>query len=160
MKKNLKLLKQWPVVIMLIWLLMTVISFFADKIAGVVVGVFLIAYVAVLLWLYFRNKTLGFTNWEQMAERLGFLHNALLSELDVPYAVMLDDGKIAGMGTHKELLEDCEVYREIYDSQYQKPDAKEDEHEKQLRHCCGWRIVGGRVLCPADGGAGVFGAGH
>ena len=33
--------------------------------------------------------------------------------------VVLEDGKIAGLGTHKELLKSCEVYREIYDSQYQ-----------------------------------------
>lgn len=33
--------------------------------------------------------------------------------------VVLEDGKIAGLGTHKYLLEHCEVYREIYDSQYQ-----------------------------------------
>ena len=34
--------------------------------------------------------------------------------------VVLDDGDIAGIGTHKELLKNCEVYREIYDSQYKK----------------------------------------
>ena len=33
--------------------------------------------------------------------------------------VVLEDGKIAGFGTHKYLLENCEVYQEIYDSQYQ-----------------------------------------
>lgn len=31
--------------------------------------------------------------------------------------VVLDDGKVAGVGTHDELLADCEVYREIYSSQ-------------------------------------------
>ena len=35
--------------------------------------------------------------------------------------VVLEDGKIAGFGTHKYLLENCEVYQEIYDSQYQNP---------------------------------------
>ncbi len=34
--------------------------------------------------------------------------------------VVLDDGRIAGMGTHKELIDTCEVYREIYESQYGK----------------------------------------
>lgn len=33
--------------------------------------------------------------------------------------VVLDDGEIAGMGTHDELLASCKVYQEIYDSQYQ-----------------------------------------
>ena len=32
--------------------------------------------------------------------------------------IVLDDGKVAGMGTHKELLRSCDVYREIYDSQF------------------------------------------
>lgn len=31
--------------------------------------------------------------------------------------IVLDDGKIAGMGTHGELIKDCEVYREICQSQ-------------------------------------------
>jgi ABC-type multidrug transport system, ATPase and permease components len=31
--------------------------------------------------------------------------------------IVLDDGKVAGMGTHKELLADCEAYREIARSQ-------------------------------------------
>ena len=34
--------------------------------------------------------------------------------------VVLDDGKIAGLGTSGELLKTCEVYREIYYSQFQK----------------------------------------
>ena len=32
--------------------------------------------------------------------------------------IVLDDGAMVGMGTHKELLESCSVYREIYDSQF------------------------------------------
>ena len=34
--------------------------------------------------------------------------------------VVLDDGRIAGIGRHAELLETCPVYREIYESQYKK----------------------------------------
>ncbi len=36
--------------------------------------------------------------------------------------VVLDDGEMVGLGTHEELLASCEVYREIYASQY--PDGK------------------------------------
>lgn len=32
--------------------------------------------------------------------------------------LVLEDGKSVGMGTHKELLETCAVYKEIYDSQF------------------------------------------
>ena len=34
--------------------------------------------------------------------------------------VVLEDGRIVGNGTHASLLESCEVYREIYDSQFRK----------------------------------------
>ena len=37
--------------------------------------------------------------------------------------VVLDDGEIVGLGTHKELLENCSVYQEIYYSQFQKEGA-------------------------------------
>jgi len=32
--------------------------------------------------------------------------------------VVLDDGDMVGLGKHEELLENCEVYKEIYNSQY------------------------------------------
>lgn len=34
--------------------------------------------------------------------------------------LVLDDGEAVGLGTHDALLETCEVYREIYDSQFKK----------------------------------------
>ncbi len=34
--------------------------------------------------------------------------------------VVLDEGRAAGIGTHEELLKDCPVYREIYESQHKK----------------------------------------
>lgn len=38
--------------------------------------------------------------------------------------IVLDDGKVAGMGTHQELLNNCEVYQEIYYSQFEKEEGK------------------------------------
>lgn len=34
--------------------------------------------------------------------------------------VVLDDGEVAGIGTHEELLKNCDVYQEIYQSQFKK----------------------------------------
>ena len=45
--------------------------------------------------------------------------------------IVLDDGNVAGMGTHEELLKTCEVYQEIYYSQFErsdKGDKKEGEN--------------------------------
>ena len=37
--------------------------------------------------------------------------------------IVLDDGEAVGIGTHEELLRDCAVYQEIYNSQFRKEDA-------------------------------------
>lgn len=38
--------------------------------------------------------------------------------------IVLDDGQIAGQGTHEQLMEKCDIYREIYDSQFDTEVAK------------------------------------
>ena len=37
--------------------------------------------------------------------------------------LVLDDGKIAGQGTHEQLLKSCNIYREIYETQFKKEEA-------------------------------------
>lgn len=41
--------------------------------------------------------------------------------------LVLDEGRLAGMGTHKELLKDCQVYREMCLSQLSKEEVERDE---------------------------------
>ena len=48
-----------------------------------------------------------------VAQRIGTIKNA-------DKIIVLDNGKMVGMGTHKELLENCEVYKEIAYSQLSK----------------------------------------
>ena len=45
-----------------------------------------------------------------VAQRIGTIMNA-------DRIVVLDDGKVVGQGTHKELLDKCDVYRQIAESQ-------------------------------------------
>jgi ABC-type multidrug transport system fused ATPase/permease subunit len=40
--------------------------------------------------------------------------------MDADKIVVLDDGSVAGIGSHEQLLASCEVYREIYESQFKK----------------------------------------
>lgn len=49
------------------------------------------------------------------------------SILHADQIVVLDDGEVAGIGTHDMLLKSCEVYQEIYYSQY--PDKRPGEGE-------------------------------
>ncbi len=48
-----------------------------------------------------------------VAQRVGTVRNA-------EQIIVLDEGKIAGKGTHKELMESCDTYREIALSQFSK----------------------------------------
>ena len=34
--------------------------------------------------------------------------------------MIADDGRVIGKGTHSDLMKDCPVYREIYESQFGK----------------------------------------
>ncbi|SFO06613.1 ABC-type multidrug transport system, ATPase and permease component [Pseudobutyrivibrio sp. UC1225] len=43
---------------------------------------------------------------------------------DTDQILVLDDGKCVGLGTHKELLETCETYQEIYYCQFPREEAK------------------------------------
>lgn len=45
--------------------------------------------------------------------------------------IVLDDGDVAGMGTHEELLKNCQVYQEIYYSQFER---KEEDQRKEGEH--------------------------
>jgi len=40
--------------------------------------------------------------------------------MDADQILVLDDGKLVGKGKHDELLKTCEIYREIFESQYKK----------------------------------------
>lgn len=48
-----------------------------------------------------------------VAQRIGTIR-------DADKIIVLEDGRVAGMGTHKELMENCEVYRQIAYSQLSK----------------------------------------
>ncbi|MDN6854685.1 MAG: ABC transporter ATP-binding protein/permease, partial [Bifidobacterium crudilactis] len=45
-----------------------------------------------------------------VAQRIGTIMNA-------DQIMVLDEGKVVGLGTHKELLDTCEVYRQIAEGQ-------------------------------------------
>ena len=47
------------------------------------------------------------------------------SIMNADQIIVLDDGLVAGIGTHENLLKNCEVYQEIYYSQFKKSEEQE-----------------------------------
>jgi ATP-binding cassette subfamily B protein len=62
-----------------------------------------------MLRLELKRETSGATSMI-VAQRIGTI-------LDADQIIVLEDGRIVGKGTHRELLSSCEVYREIAMSQ-------------------------------------------
>ena len=59
----------------------------------------------------------GITNYLiQLALVLPIILLSAKSE-DADKILVMDGGRISAMGTHGELLQSCEIYREIYESQ-------------------------------------------
>ena len=54
-----------------------------------------------------------------VAQRVGTI-------IDADNIIVLENGDIVGMGTHKELLENCEVYKEMSDSQLNKTGVSDE----------------------------------
>lgn len=59
------------------------------------------------------DKKCGDTTRLIVAQRIGTIR-------DADKIIVLDEGRIAGMGTHDELMKNCEVYRQIAFSQLSK----------------------------------------
>nr|AGS51619.1 ABC transporter, ATP-binding protein [uncultured bacterium contig00017] len=62
-----------------------------------------------LLRVALKNSTRGTTSLI-VAQRIGTI-------MDADQIIVLDEGRVVGKGTHKELLQDCDVYKEIAMSQ-------------------------------------------
>lgn len=50
--------------------------------------------------------------------------------IDADRIIVLDEGRMVGMGTHKELLDTCDVYREIVSSQLSEEEYHESKESK------------------------------
>ena len=70
------------------------------------------------LRLELKKQTVNATNII-VAQRIGTIKNA-------DKIIVLDEGEIVGMGTHKELLKTCKVYREIAYSQLSKEELEDE----------------------------------
>ncbi|HCM92389.1 MAG TPA: DHH family phosphoesterase, partial [Lachnospiraceae bacterium] len=85
---------QWPLLFSVLLVLFNVGIYFVDRRSGFVTTVFVIIYVTVALIFYFRSRTLVLNDFINFATRYGQVQRQLLRDLEVPYALLDDSGKI------------------------------------------------------------------
>ena len=59
-----------------------------------------------------------------------FIAQRIASVEDADKIIVLDDGRINGIGTHEELMANNEIYREIYESQVK---GSADDNDEELK---------------------------
>ncbi|MEE1315402.1 MAG: DHH family phosphoesterase [Faecalimonas sp.] len=93
-KGRMKFYLLWPVLMAVLLVIATACIFAIDRNAGYVMVLFLLVYLVAALILYFYNQSLIATKLVDFSAQYGLMQNVLLMDSSVPYAVMLEDGKI------------------------------------------------------------------
>ena len=84
----------WPVWLSIIVALFNIIMFFVNVKAGFVMLIFTALYVATALILYYKNKSVIVNDLVSFATQYGQVQKQLLRELDIPYALLDESGKV------------------------------------------------------------------
>ena len=85
---------KWPLWLSVLLALFNIGMYFVDIKAGVVMSIFLVIYIAVALFLYYKNKGLIINDLVNFATRYGQVQRQLLKDLEIPYALLDEGGKI------------------------------------------------------------------
>ncbi len=94
LKGQLKMYMQWPVIMTVLLLAMNIWIYKIDRKAGGVMSVFVIIYVVIVGILYFYNQSLILSDMIQFSMQYKGIQNTLLKELSIPYAILMEDGRI------------------------------------------------------------------
>lgn len=102
LKGQLRLYMQWPVFMTILLAAMNLWIFRMDRKAGGLMAVFVVIYTAIVGIMYLYNRSLILADMIDFAAQYGVVQNKLLKELSVPYAILLDDGKLIWMNLEFE----------------------------------------------------------
>jgi len=85
---------QWPLRFTVLIVIFNIFMYFVDIYAGFVMSVFAVIYISIALILYFRNRTLVVNELVSFATQYGQIQKQLLRDLELPYALLDESGKI------------------------------------------------------------------
>ena len=94
LKGQLKLYMQWPAIMSVLLLAMNVWIYKIDHRAGLIMLIFVLIYMLIVGALYFFNRAVILRDLVEFSAQYGVVQNTLLKELSVPYALLMEDGRI------------------------------------------------------------------
>lgn len=129
---KLKSYMQWPVIMVLFFLIMNVAVYFLDVKAGLVVSVFFVLYAVMVLVMRFHYRPSIMNEMISFATQYGQIQKTLLNEFSIPYAILDIDGRVIWMN---EAF--CKVVGK--DKQYRKSIGGLFPGDRGRDHCKAWR---------------------
>ena len=118
LKGQIKLYMLLPVLMGIVLCAVTVWVFTVDRNAGLLMGVFLLVYMAAVCLLYFHNQTSLASSLASATARYGFMQNTMLHDLALPYAILMPDGKMMWVNEEFRKIFPGEELDEKYLSNY------------------------------------------
>lgn len=143
LKGQLKMYMQWPLIMSVLLIAMNVWILMIDRKAAMIMASFVLIYMVIVGALYFYNRTLILEDMIQFSVQYQGVQNTLLKELTIPYAILMDDGRILWKNdSFKELFKNQEKERyinnlipELNRKTYPKSDIDHTDIEVQFNGC-------------------------
>ena len=85
---------QWPLRFSILIIVFNILMYFVSPRAGLYTSVFAVIYISISLALYFRSKTIVLNDFISFATQYGQVQRQLLRDLDIPYALLDETGRI------------------------------------------------------------------
>ena len=99
----------WPLLFSILLIIFNILMYFVDRRAGFLTTVFVVIYIGTALFLYFKNRSLILNEFISFATRYGQVQRQLLRELEIPYALLDESGRI--VWTNESFEETLKVKR-------------------------------------------------
>ena len=104
LKGQLRLYMQLPMVMAVLLIAVNVWIYGIDRRAGAVMLIFVIVYIGMLIYLYLYSRAGILKDLVEFAAQYGIVQNTLLKELALPYAILLENGKIVWLNEQFEQI--------------------------------------------------------
>ena len=113
LKGQLGLYMQLPMVMAVLLIAVNIWIFSIDRRAGLVMLIFVVIYICMIIYLYLYGRAGVLKDLVEFAAQYGIVQNTLLKELALPYAILLENGKIVWLNEQFEQILGKRV-RDVY----------------------------------------------